>query len=127
LKNARNSVQFQSSMKQVRPVGKGLLRAGIALAAVTMTLLLVPEMVALVSAANAIILLEQFAKPAGDSGSHDTDSSAGLIYAQITQRCGTIHSRPALNPTTPPAPQSASVAPTYPSNRGVRNMRGIDR
>jgi len=71
----------------MRPIGKSLLRAGISLAAAMLTLLLIPEMVAPISAAAAIIPL----KPAGSSGSHDIDSSAGLIYAQITQRCGTIH------------------------------------
>jgi hypothetical protein len=122
LENVNNSVRLRPTMNRIR-----LLRTGISLAAAMLTLLLVPEMAAPVSAANAIILLDQFAKPAIDSGSHDIDSSAGLIYAQITQRCGTIHSRPALNPTTPPAPQFASVAPTYPSIREVRNMPGIDR
>ncbi len=102
-------------MNRIRSRGTSLLRAVISLAAATLALLLIPEFVAPISAANVII--HQFAKAAGDSGSHDIDSSAGLIYAQITQRCGTIHSRPALNPTTPPAPQAPSVAPTYPFNR----------
>jgi hypothetical protein len=91
------------------------------------TLLLVPEMATPVSAVNRIDLFDQFANPAGNSGSHDIDSSAGLIYAQITRRHGAIHSRPAINPTTPPAPQSLSVAPTYSSHRGKRNIPGIDR
>ncbi len=96
-------------MNRIRSIGTVLLRTGISLAAALLTLLLVPEMVTPVSAANHI------------------DSSDGLIDAQITLSYGTIHSRPAINPTTPPAPQALSVAPTYPSNRGKRNMRGIDR
>ena len=76
-------------MKQIRSIATfRLLRAGISLAASMATLLLVPEMVAPVSAANRI------------------DSSDGLIDAQITRSYGTIHSRPAMNPTTPPAPQA---------------------
>jgi len=86
-----------------------MFRTGLFLAAVMLTLLLVPGMAAPVSAANHI------------------DSSDGLFDAQFTRSYGTIHSRPAINPTTPPAPQALSVAPTYPSNRGKRNMRGIDR
>jgi hypothetical protein len=73
------------------------------------TLLMAPEMVAPVSAANRI------------------DSSEGLIDAQITLSYGTIHSRPAMNPTTPPAPPALSVAPTYLSNGGHGESRGIDR
>jgi hypothetical protein len=123
-------------MNRIRSIGTVLLRTGISLAAGTLTLLLVPEMVAPVSAANRIVLFDQFANPAGDSGRHDIDSSDGLIDAQITLSYGTIHSRPAMNPTTPPAPQAVSVAPTYPSSRGlgksegfagVRNKPGIDR
>jgi hypothetical protein len=96
-------------MNRIRSTGTVLLRTGISLAAALLTLLLVPEIVARVSASNRI------------------DSSDGLFDAQITLSYGTIHSRPAMNPTTPPAPQALSVAPTYPSNRGKRNMRGIDR
>jgi len=95
-------------MNRIRSIGTVLLRTGISLAAAMLTLLLVPEMVAPVSAANRI------------------DSSDGLIDAQITLSYGTIHSRPAINPTTPPAPLALSVAPTYPSHRGKRNMPGID-
>ena len=73
------------------------------------TLLLVPEMVAPVSAANRI------------------DSSDGLIDAQITRSYGAIHSRPAMNPTTPPAPPASSVAPTYPSRGGHGEFEGNDR
>jgi hypothetical protein len=104
-------------MNRILSIGTVLLRTGVSLAAAMLTLLLVPEMVATVSAANRIIQFEQ----------RDIDSSDGLIDAQITLSYGTIHSRPAINPTTPPAPQAASVAPTYPSSRGKRNMRGIDR
>jgi hypothetical protein len=104
-------------MNRIRSIGTVRLRTGISLAAALLTLLLVPEMVAPVSAANRIVLFEH----------QDIDSSDGLIDAQITLSYGTIHSRPAMNPTTPPAPQALSVAPTYPSNRGKRNMRGIDR
>jgi hypothetical protein len=105
-------------MNRIRSIGTVLLRTGVSLAAAMLTLLLVPETVAPVSAANRIVLFEH----------HDIDSSDGLpIDAQITLSYGTIHSRPAINPTTPPAPQALSVAPTYPSNRGKRNIRGIDR
>jgi hypothetical protein len=68
-------------MNRIRSSGTSLLRAVISLAAATLTLLLIPEFVAPISAANVII--HQFAKAAGDSGSSDIDSSAGLIYAQI--------------------------------------------
>ena len=124
-------------MNRIRSIGTVLLRTGVSLAAAMLTLLLVPETVAPVSAAKRIVLFDQFANPAGDPGSHDIDSSDGLLIdAQITLNYGTIHSRPAINPTTPPAPQAVSVAPTYPSSRGlvksqgfagVRNMPGIDR
>lgn len=96
-------------MKRMRSISTVLLRTGISLAAAMLTLLLVPEMVAPVSAANHI------------------DSSDGLIDAQITLSYGTIHSRPAINPTTPPAPQALSVAPTYPSYGGRAVFGGIDR
>lgn len=95
-------------MKQIRSIATVLLRAGISLAAAMLTLLLVPEMVAPVSAANRI------------------DSSDGLIDAQITLSYGTIHSRPAMNPTTPPAPQASPVAPTYPFYGGHAESEGID-
>ena len=95
-------------MKQIRSIATVLLRTGISLAAALLTLLLVPEMVAPVSAANRI------------------DSSDGLIDAQITLSYGTIHSRPAMNPTTPPAPQASPVAPTYPSYGGHADSEGID-
>ena len=65
-------------MNRIRSIGTVLLRTGISLAAAMLTLLLVPEMVAPVSAANRIVLFDQFANPAGDSGSHDIDSSDGL-------------------------------------------------
>ena len=111
-------------MNRIRSIGTVLLRTGISLAAAMLTLLLVPEMVAPVSAADRIILFDQYA--AGNSGGQDIDSSDGLIDAQFTLSYGTIHSRPAINPTTPPAPLALSVAPTYPSHRGKRNMPGID-
>ncbi|MBZ5596149.1 MAG: hypothetical protein LAP39_28220 [Acidobacteriia bacterium] len=107
----------------------GILRTAISLAAGVLTLLLVPELAAPVSAAGPAetYLLEQFMRPAGHAGGHDLDSSDGLLYAQITRRYGTIHSRPATNPATPPAPLALSVAPTYPSEglRASGNMPGI--
>jgi hypothetical protein len=114
-------------MNRIRSIGAVLLRTGISLAAAMLTLLLVPEMVAPVSAANRIVLFDQFTNSAGDSGNYDIDSSDGLIDAQITLSYGTIHSRPAINPTTPPAPQALSVAPTYPSYGGRGAFGGIDR
>lgn len=89
--------------------GFDLFRTGISMAAAMATLLLVPEMGAPVSAANRI------------------DSSDGLIDAQITRSYGAIHSRPAMNPTTPPAPPALSVAPTYPRMVAMSGSEGIDR
>jgi hypothetical protein len=82
------------------------LRAFLSLAAGMFTMLLVAELAAPVSAADR-------RDTACQAGSRHIDSSAGLNYAQITRRHGTIHSRPATNPTTPPAPLAVSVAPTY--------------
>jgi hypothetical protein len=96
-------------MKQKRLIATVLFRTGISTATAMLTLLLVPEMGAPVSAANRI------------------DSSDGLIDAQITRSYGTIHSRPAMNPTTPPAPPALSVAPTYPSYGGHGEFEGTDR
>lgn len=96
-------------MKQIRSIAAVLLRTTVSLAVAMVTLLMVPEMVVPVSATNRI------------------DSSDGLIDAQITQSYGTIHSRPAMNPTTPPAPPALSVAPTYPSYGGHAESEGIDR
>lgn len=97
-------------MKQIRSIATLLLlRTGISLAAALATLLFVPEIVAPVSAANRI------------------DSSDGLIDAQITRSYGTIHSRPAMNPTTPPAPPALRVAPTYPFLGGHTESGGIGR
>jgi hypothetical protein len=109
LDNIHDSARFRPFMKQIRSIATVLLRTGISLAAAMVTLLLVQEMVAPVSAANRI------------------DSSDGLIDAQITRSYGTIHSRPAMNPTTPPAPPALSVAPTYPSYGGHAESGGIDR
>jgi len=93
-----------------------ILRTAVSLAAGVLTLLLVPEMAAPVSAARHtnIALPERLAPPAAHAGSQDLDSSDGLLDAQITRRHGTVHRRPATNPTTPPAPLASSVAPTYP-------------
>jgi len=89
-----------------------IFRAALSLAAGMLILLLVPELAAPVSAGCAkTVWREPFAYP--------LDSSDGLIDAQITRRHGTIHSRPATNPTTPPAPRALSVAPTCPSG-GLR-------
>jgi len=109
LDNIHDSARFRPSMKQKRSIATVLFRTGISTAAAMLTLLLVPEMGAPVSAANR------------------TDSSDGLIDAQITRSYGTIHRRPAMNPTTPPAPPALSVAPTYPSYGGHGEFEGIDR
>jgi len=96
-------------------------RAAISLAAGILTLLLVPEVAAPVSAAARTNMpwRDTFAYPAAPAGGERPDSSDGLIDAQITRRHGTIHSRPATNPATPPAPRASSVAPTCPSE-GLR-------
>jgi len=98
-----------------------IFRTIISLAAGVLTLLLVPELAAPVSAAGRahVIFFRRVAPRAGQTGDRGPDSSAGLIDAQITRRHGTIHSRPATNPATPPAPRASSVAPTCPSE-GLR-------
>jgi hypothetical protein len=92
-----------------------------------LTLLLVPELAAPVSAAHhANLFLPERIAPAALAGGRNSDSSDGLIDAQITRRHGTVHRRPATNPTTPPAPLASSVAPTCPFEglRASGNMPG---
>jgi hypothetical protein len=109
LDNIHDFARFRPSMKQIRSIAIAVLRSGVWLGVAMLTLLLVPELVAPVSATNRF------------------DSSDGLIDAQITLSYGTIHSRPAINPATPPAPPASPVAPTYPLCGGQREFEGIDR